>query len=85
MIARCLFCGSDDVRLSGLATLRQCVCRGCGASGPMTTDALEAERKWAEIPYLSSRLASMRYGDLPTTGSPDYGIDVTRLIPETRG
>lgn len=70
MIARCPFCGSDDVKrivrigvssftMQGLHRLHQCKCSKCGASGPESTDSLEAERGWSEIPYLSSRLAEL--------------------------
>ena len=65
MKARCPFCGSDDVKLlehypfvdPRFGILYSCKCRGCDASGPVCEDSLEAERKWADMPYLSGRIS----------------------------
>jgi hypothetical protein len=89
MLARCPFCGSDDVHIFRYVWVSRdtysCQCRKCWAFGPVHEDKSEAERRWAEIPYLASRLSDTRYGDLPRTGSPQYCVDAPRLISELRG
>jgi hypothetical protein len=79
MLARCPFCGSDDVRLQvydfakvvildelKLRLSYQCECRDCRASGPVCGDRTEAEHKWAEMPYLAGRVPEMRLFHLIT-------------------
>ena len=78
MLARCPFCGSDDVRVvqnndSDFFYNERywAECTGCCAEGPVCDGPIEAERRWAEIPYLASRLSEIRH-------------DAPRLISELR-
>jgi len=85
MLARCPFCGSDDVEFSqDWVQLAQCQCRKCQASGPVCDGPVEAERRWAEIPYLSSRISNMRIKEA-ISSCVYVSTDGPSIISECRG